>query len=58
MQEIEERISRAEDTIENIDRTVKENVKCEKVLTQNIQEIQDTGHSEKTKQKDNRYRRE
>ena len=42
VQEIEERISAAEDTIENIDTTVKENAKCTKLLTQNIQEIQDT----------------
>jgi hypothetical protein len=41
IQEIEERISGAEDTIENIDTTVKENVKCKKLLNQNIQEIQD-----------------
>jgi hypothetical protein len=31
-----------EDTIENTDTTVNENGKCKKVLTQNIQEIQDT----------------
>jgi hypothetical protein len=36
-----ERISGAEDTIENIDTTIKENMKCKKILTQNIQEIQD-----------------
>ena len=42
MQAMEERISGAEDTIENIDITVKENAKCKKLLTQNIQEIQDT----------------
>jgi chromosome segregation ATPase len=42
IQEIEERISGAEDTIENIDTTIKENVKCKKILTQSIQEIQDT----------------
>jgi hypothetical protein len=42
IQEIEERISGAEETIENIDTTVKENVKCKNLLTQNIQEIQDT----------------
>jgi hypothetical protein len=42
IQEIEERISEAENTIENIDTTVKENAKCKKFLTQNIQEIQDT----------------
>jgi hypothetical protein len=35
IQEIEERISGAEDTIENMD-TFKENAKCEKLLTQNI----------------------
>ena len=42
IQEIEERVSGAEDTIENIDSTVKENAKCKKLVTQNIQEIQDT----------------
>ena len=41
IQEIEERISGAEDTIENIDTTIKENAKCKKILTQNNQEIQD-----------------
>jgi hypothetical protein len=41
-QEIEERISEAEDTLENIDTTVKENAKCKKFLTQNTQEIQNT----------------
>jgi chromosome segregation ATPase len=41
IQEIEERISGTEDTIENIDTTIKENVKCKMILTQNIQEIQD-----------------
>jgi len=39
---IEERISGAEDTIENIDTTVKDNVKHKKLLDQNNQEIQDT----------------
>jgi uncharacterized coiled-coil protein SlyX len=42
IQEIEERISGEEDTIENIDIKVKENAKCTKLITQNIQEIQDT----------------
>jgi len=42
MQEIEERISGAEDTVENIDTTVKDNVKRKNLLAQNIQEIQDT----------------
>jgi hypothetical protein len=36
---MEERISGAEDTIENIGTTNKENTKCKKILTQNIQEI-------------------
>jgi hypothetical protein len=49
---MEERISGAEDTIENIDTTIKENMKC-KNITQNIKKIQDI---EKTKPKDNRYR--
>ena len=39
IQEIEERISEAEDT------TVKENAKCKNLLTQNIQEFQDTNLS-------------
>jgi chromosome segregation ATPase len=42
IQEIEERILGAEDTIENIDTIVKEYAKCKKLLTQNFQEIQDT----------------
>jgi uncharacterized coiled-coil protein SlyX len=42
IEQIEERISGAEDTIKNIDTTVKENVKCKNILAQNIQEIQDT----------------
>jgi hypothetical protein len=42
IKEIEDRISGAEDTIENIGTTIKENGKCKKILTQNIQEIQDT----------------
>jgi uncharacterized coiled-coil protein SlyX len=42
IQEMEERISGAEDSIENMKTTIKENAKCKKKLTQNIQEIQDT----------------
>ena len=42
IQEIEQRISSAEDSLENMDTTFKENIKCKKVLTKNIQEIQDT----------------
>ena len=40
IQEMEERISGAKDSIENMDTTIKENAKCKKILTQNIQEIQ------------------
>jgi hypothetical protein len=39
---MEERISGAEDSIENMSTTIKENAKCKRILTQNIQEIQDT----------------
>ena len=39
---MEERISSAEDTIQEIDSSVKENIKYNKSLTQNIQEIWDT----------------
>jgi hypothetical protein len=42
IQEMEERISGAEDFIGNMDTTIKENAKCKKILTQNIQEIQGT----------------
>ena len=45
IQEMEERISGAEDSIENMDTTIKENAKCNMILTQNIQEIQDTMRS-------------
>ena len=40
--EMEERISGAENSIENIGTTIKENGKFKKILTQKIQEIQDT----------------
>jgi hypothetical protein len=42
IQEIEKRILGAEDSIENTDTTVKENAKSKKLLTKNIQKIQDT----------------
>jgi uncharacterized coiled-coil protein SlyX len=42
IQEMEERISGAEDSIENMGITIKENKKCKKTLTKNIQEIKDT----------------
>jgi hypothetical protein len=38
-EELQERISGAEDSIGNIDTTIKENAKCKKVLSQNKQEI-------------------
>jgi outer membrane protein assembly factor BamD (BamD/ComL family) len=42
IQVMEERISGAEDSIPNMHTTIKENEKCKKNLTQNMQEIQDT----------------
>ena len=42
IQEMKERISGAEDSIENIGTTINEKGKCKNILTQNIQEIQDT----------------
>jgi predicted nucleic acid-binding Zn-ribbon protein len=36
IQEMEERISGAEDSIENMKTTIKENAKCKQILTQNI----------------------
>jgi hypothetical protein len=42
IQEMEEIISGTEDSIKNIDTTIKENATSQKILTQNIQEIQDT----------------
>ena len=41
-QEMEERISGVADSIENMDTTIKENVKCKKILIQSIHEIQHT----------------
>jgi hypothetical protein len=41
IQEMEERISGAEDSIENMGTTIKDNAKCKKILTKNIQKIQD-----------------
>ena len=48
IQEVEERISGAEDTIEEIKSLVKENNKSNKYLTQNILEIWDTRKKIKT----------
>ena len=39
---MEEQISGAEDNIENIEKTVREDAKAKKLLTQNVQEIHDT----------------
>jgi hypothetical protein len=39
---MEERLSGAEDSIENNDTTIKVNAKCKKILTEIIQETQDT----------------
>jgi hypothetical protein len=58
IQEIEERISGVEDTIEDSDTTVKENTKCQKILIQNIQEIQDTMRRINLRLINNRNRRE
>jgi chaperonin cofactor prefoldin len=49
-QEIEERISDTEYSIENIDTTIKENVKCKKIP----KHPGNPGQNEKTKPKDNR----
>ena len=42
IQEMEERISGAEISIENMGTEIKEDAKCKKILTQNIQEFQVT----------------
>ena len=42
IQEMEERILCAEDSIENICTTTKENAKCKRILNRNIQKIRDT----------------
>ena len=55
IQEIEERISGAEDTIENIDITVK---KCKMQKSPNPNNPGNPVNNEKTKPKDNRCRRE
>jgi hypothetical protein len=57
IQEIEERTSGAEDTIGNIDTTVKKNAKCKMQKAPNPKHPGNPGNNEKTKSKDNRYRR-
>ena len=54
VQEMEERISGTEDSMENMDTTIKENAKCKK--DPNSKYPGNPGHNEKTKPKDNRYR--
>ena len=51
IQEMEERISGAEHTIENMDTTVKESTKSKNLLSQNIQKV----HDRMRRPKDNRY---
>ena len=54
IQEMEERISSTEDSIENIGTTIKENGKMQK--DPNSKYPGYPGHNEKTKPKENRYR--
>jgi hypothetical protein len=58
IQEIGERISGAEDTIENLDTTVRENAKCKMQKAPNPKHPGNPGDNEKTKPKDSRYRKE
>ena len=53
---MEKRISGAEDSIENIGTTIKENAKCKMQKGPNSKHPGNPGHNEKTKTKDNRYR--
>jgi hypothetical protein len=46
---MEKRISGAEESIGNMETTIKENAKCKKFLTQNIQQIEDTMRRPKLK---------
>jgi hypothetical protein len=54
IQDMEERISGAEDAIENMDTRIKENANCKKYP--NSKHPGNPGHNEKTKPKDDRYR--
>ena len=56
IQEIQERISDAEDTIKHSDTIVKENAKCKQLLTK--KHPGNPGQNETTKLKDSKYRRE
>ena len=53
---MKQRISSAEDSIENIDVTIKENAKCKK--DPNSKHPGNPGHNEKTKPKDKMHRQE
>ena len=53
---MEERISGAEDSIENISTTIKENAKCKMQKDPNSKHPRNPGQIAKTKPKDNRYR--
>jgi hypothetical protein len=53
---MEAKISHAEDSVENMDTMIKENAKCKEIP--NSKHPANPGHNEKTKLKDNRYRRE
>jgi hypothetical protein len=46
VQKIEERISGVVDTIENIDKTVKENAKCKKLLTKTFRKSRTQGEDQ------------
>ena len=54
IQEMEDRISGAEDSIEDINTTIKENAKCKK--DPKSKHTGNPGHNEKTKPTDNRSR--
>ena len=54
MQEMEERISGAEHSLENMDTTIKENAKCKMQKDPNSIHLGNPRHNEKTKPKDNR----
>jgi hypothetical protein len=54
IQEMEERISGTEDSIGNMETTIKENAKCKK--DPNSKHPSNPGHNKKTKPKDERYK--
>jgi sugar-specific transcriptional regulator TrmB len=53
MKEMEERVSGAEDSIQNMETTIKENAQCKKILTQ--KHPGNPGPNEKIKPKNSRY---